>query len=75
MIKKLKKAECTSFVQLYIVRSTSFYVLSRHAVKVTALVFLDISPVTADPVVFPRLPRAGNDHTDYKVMCLLNVYF
>lgn len=50
-----KKAECTSFVQLYIVRSTS----SRHAVKVTALVFLDISPVTADPVVFPRLPRAG----------------
>lgn len=34
-------------------------VLSRHAVKVTALVFLDISPVTADPVVFPRLPRAG----------------
>lgn len=52
-----KKAECTSFVQLYIVRSTSFYVLSLHAVKVTAL--LDISPVTADPVVFPRLPRAG----------------
>lgn len=53
----IKKPNVPSFVQLY--TEEHFYGWSRHGVKVAALVFLVISPVKADPVAFPRLPRAG----------------